>query len=153
MITVNKTTWTDPNETMALHEHFFSVYGKDVAQPACNFCDRVTCYLVEDAPVRKDGAIRPKKKGVSFMIRISRSATLIKDDKTFIPVLMCERCSARSDAHECFKQGIRVCPDLKSRDMTEMEKIEYRKIFAYKIADLEREQTEKMTVSAKNYKI
>lgn len=156
MITVNNTIWTDPTETLDLHAHFYSVYGKDVAEPACHVCSKATGYIVEEARVQRDNqgkviSVKPVKKGVAFMIRLSNLKVLVKDDKIYLPMFKCEDCNAKYEATLSFNCNNHNPPNLGNRCLLEGERGRYKNMFQYKISDLEKQASASTTKSTARY--
>ena len=87
MITVNGATWTDTTETLMLKEIFKNKHkGQEIAEPICEFCKKITEYIVEDYPF---------KKGVANVIAICHPPLFLHDEKVYIPVRNCWKCGAK----------------------------------------------------------
>lgn len=152
MIEINGSAWTDPKETLDLHEYFFTKYGKEVAEPCCHVCKKTTCYVVEKVRLTKT-TINFEKKGMNLLFKIAHPRALIKDGMAYLPMGTCDDCDAKAEAERKLRNNDDMQPDLKSRNMTMVEKERYRNVFNARADLLRKQRAEKIGEKASKYKI
>ena len=154
MISVNETTWTDRQETVALLDKWDHEGREDLPKPICAFCEHMTTYIVEPIEwvkvwvkdpnekgkkISKPGA-KPKRPGVGFLFSLIGSGKAVLDgDFMYIPDRVCISCIARQDAEKSFNLWQKPYINLNGRCMSESDKKTYRRIFNLKFSDVEKE--------------
>lgn len=148
MITYEDATWTDSPETYEYFGKFQAKHGHDIARPACQRCDRMTCYIVEettsvrefteggtkmDSRERKMRGVKFKRPGLNLLVQIMRPAYFLEDGLAFIVVSECMKCTAQRSGFDCGanepEQKDHILGRLARLPMTAEERSEYTKIF------------------------
>lgn len=158
MITLNGATWTDPQETTDAACMFRFEHGDDVAKPVCHRCQKQTSYMVEESAIYErveyakgvrpasiypkvpiSMSARPKRKGVGVLVGIMDGSTPAKmrmlryEGALYIPVGICNRCSAAAAGFDCAKfyphQKAAELERVSKAPLTMKEQEEFRSVF------------------------
>jgi len=151
MLTENKTTWTDRQETVALLDKWHEEGRKDLPKPICAFCGHMTTFIVEPiewiervvsgstnaAKKEIKRVARPVRPGIALVYTlVPEGRAVLDEDIMYIPDRVCVSCIARKDAEQAFTAWGQPHIDLKNRCMSEQDKAQYRRIFKLKFDDL-----------------
>lgn len=141
MITLNGSKWTDRDETIDVFDALSTAFGKDIAEPACanvwkeKPCGQTTSYMVEEGSrtiTNNKCTTRFKKKGLNLIYAITHFSAYFHKEVFYIPVQLCNRCSAAKEGYDIAKNRPeeinKITSLIKSKPLTQVEQDEYRNV-------------------------